>query len=71
MNCLVLVGGFGETIEVFQLSINLSAPEKSALTFKTSSKVGKNPSFLAVNGHGVYCVHEVIKFFYKSSDNNY
>jgi len=58
----VLVGGFGETIELFKLSINLSAPEETRLNFVSSSKVGENPSFLAVNSNGVYCVHEVSLF---------
>ena len=59
MNCNVLVGGFSETILLFDLSINLSSPEETKLTLKSSSKVGANPSFLAVNGQGIYCVHEV------------
>ena len=59
MKNLVFVGGFSETIELFELTINLSSPEETHLKNISSTNVGKNPAFLALNNHGLYCVHEV------------
>ena len=65
MKSFVFVGGFSETIELFELTINLSSPEETHLKNISSTKVGKNPAFLALNDHGLYCVHEV-RFFLNS-----
>lgn len=59
MKTLVLVGGFSNTIEVFELS--LDAPDANGITceFKFSSHVEENPSFLDKSQNGIYSIHEV------------
>ena len=71
MKNLVFVGGFSETIELFELTINLSSPEETHLKNISSTKVGKNPAFLALNNHGLYCVHEVRMITNDNNNNTY
>ena len=63
MKCYVLVGGFSNTIEVFELSFDLANPEAMTLLHKDSSTVGDNPSFLTTTPDGIYSIHEVKLIF--------
>jgi len=64
---LILVGGYGSSIETFLLNIDLDNIEKTTLVHENSVTCDSNPSFIDVADNHVYAVHEVSSYMGEES----
>ena len=55
----VYVGGFGKTIEIFDLLLDENDVKNTKLNLKESFAVTEKPAFINVENDVIYSVHEV------------